>query len=435
MKKKIITALLLLVCIQTAVAQFVVINYNSGKKERRNIATIESITFEKEVSSSVSGWVDLELPSGTLWAACNLGAETPEEIGDYFAWGETEDKIGYYWSNYKFCINGNEKWLTKYVLDPGWSYTGDPDWKNELEPEDDAATFNLGSRWRMPSLAQQDELFDSSNTTQEWTTSNGISGLLITSVRNGKNIFLPATGFWWNGELVATDAGYYASRTLDSELDTDAWFMCADRKPSNCGTISGSRSFGRPVRPVCVDPEYVDLGLPSGTLWATRNVGADSPLGRGDFFSWGEVSSKSTYNGSNYEYESKYDYMNELDAEDDAASVNWGDDWQMPSVEQVEELVNFEYTTNRLTTIDGVYGTMITSKINGKSIFFPATGYYSGENEDGNVILAPDKGMYWTRNRSNVSVRYAVHFVFDGGGTYGDTYRCGARAVRPVRRQ
>lgn len=249
--RSILSALLLMAIIQTSMAQSVVINYSNGTQEKHSVSSIESITFEESSSPSSPLWVDLKLPSGTLWATCNVGAGSPEETGDYFAWGETEPKqLGYWWDNYKYCVSNNEKWLTKYVLDPGWSYTGDSDWKSELEETDDAAAVNLGAGWRMPSMTQQDELFNSSNTTQEWTASNGVSGLLITSVRNGKSIFLPATGFWWNGELTATETGYYSSRTLDTELDTDSWFMCADERPGNCGTLSGSRCFGRPVRPV-----------------------------------------------------------------------------------------------------------------------------------------------------------------------------------------
>ena len=80
-------------------------------------------------------WVDLGLPSGTLWATCNVGANAPEEFGDYFAWGEIAPKDYYDWNTYKWCDNSGYS-LTKYCTD---SYYGTVDNKTELDPEDDAA--------------------------------------------------------------------------------------------------------------------------------------------------------------------------------------------------------------------------------------------------------------------------------------------------------
>ena len=86
-------------------------------------------------------YVDLGLPSGTLWATCNVGAETPESIGSYFAWGETSTKADYDWSTYKYC-NGSENTLTKYCNDANYGYNGYSDELVVLQPEDDAATAN-----------------------------------------------------------------------------------------------------------------------------------------------------------------------------------------------------------------------------------------------------------------------------------------------------
>ena len=99
-------------------------------------------------------YVDLDLPSGTLWATCNVGAEKPEEYGDYFAWGETKTKENYDWSTYKWC-NGSEYELTKYCVSGRY---GTVDNKTELLPEDDAATANWGSNWCMPTVEQIEEL-------------------------------------------------------------------------------------------------------------------------------------------------------------------------------------------------------------------------------------------------------------------------------------
>ena len=91
-------------------------------------------------------WVDLGLPSGTLWATCNIGATSPEGYGDYFAWGETQPKQVYDWSNYKWGNYYVQGGLSKYVTD---SEYGTVDYKTELEPEDDAASVNWGPSWSM----------------------------------------------------------------------------------------------------------------------------------------------------------------------------------------------------------------------------------------------------------------------------------------------
>ena len=169
--------------------------------------------------------VDLGLPSGTLWATCNVGADSPEEYGDYFCWGETEPKDVYQWYNYKWAhwvydtISDHyyrvveEVWY-KYSFE-SWTENGtlDGDHKTELDPEDDAAYVNWGSNWRMPTLEQLQELKE--KCTWEWTVQNGVKGYLVTG-RNGNSIFLPAAGgrsydLYYDGKFA-----YYWSRSLCS---------------------------------------------------------------------------------------------------------------------------------------------------------------------------------------------------------------------------
>ena len=179
----------------------------------------EPITF---TTGSISGgtqeheWVDLGLPSGTLWATCNVGANTPEECGGYFAWGETEPKESYDLDNYKWC-NGSRTTMTKYCTNSNY---GTVDNKSELDPEDDAATVNWGSSWRMPSREQQQELI--TNCTWQWVTRNGVDGGLATGP-NGNTIFFPAVGFCSGGGLnYPYSQGRYLSRTLDQSIQ----YMC-----------------------------------------------------------------------------------------------------------------------------------------------------------------------------------------------------------------
>ncbi|MBQ9560471.1 MAG: Ig-like domain-containing protein [Bacteroidaceae bacterium] len=159
------------------------------------------------------------------------------------------------------------------------------------------------------------------------------------------------------------------------------------------------------------DYDFVDLGLPSGTLWATCNVGATSPEQFGNYFAWGETSTKESYNNwGSYKWcngsattLTKYctvskngtvDNLTELEVEDDAATANWGRNWLTPSEEQVEELLNSEYTSTEWTTLNGVAGRLITSNSNGNSIFLPAAGCITGTS----LVQTDIQCYYWTRN-------------------------------------
>ncbi len=138
--------------------------------------------------------VDLGLPSGTLWADRNIGADSPEDCGDYFAWGETEPKTTYNWSTYKWC-KGRYGTLTKYCADLA---SGTVDNKMTLEPEDDAATANWGEAWCMPTYEQIHELYDECTWTE--ITQNGVNGFKLTGP-NGNSIFIPAAGIRSNDKL------------------------------------------------------------------------------------------------------------------------------------------------------------------------------------------------------------------------------------------
>jgi hypothetical protein len=158
-------------------------------------------------------YVDLGLPSGTLWATCNVGANSPEEYGDYFACGETEPKEEYTWENYQWC-NGSDTTLTKYCTNSIWGYQDFTDGKVELDPEDDAAYANWGSSWRMPTVEQLNELID--NCSWTWTARNGVYGRLFTGP-NGNTLFLPAAGHLGNNMLRSANSdGLYWTRSLGS---------------------------------------------------------------------------------------------------------------------------------------------------------------------------------------------------------------------------
>ena len=342
--------------------------------------------------------VDLGLPSGTLWADRNVGADAPEAYGDYFAWGDVSTIASPGWTDYKWC-EGSGVTMTKYCTDDRF---GTVDNKTVLELEDDAAYINMGMNWRMPTEKEYSELI--SECTWAWITQNGTAGYKVTGP-NGNSIFFPAAGFW--GVSNATSAGtygYYYSSSLNEEYSDRAESLCLSSEEFYVSDIP--RNFALTVRAVVKNgPDKVDLGLPSGTLWADRNVGADSPEAYGDYFAWGETEPKDNYNWSTYKWcqgsndtQTKYctkssygtvDNKTVLDLEDDAAYVNMGKEWRMPTYDEQNELCS--QCTWTWTTQNGTKGYKVTGP-NGKSIFLPATGY----RYDGSLNDAGSYGGYWS---------------------------------------
>jgi hypothetical protein len=191
---------------------------------------------------------------------------------------------------------------------------------------------------------------------------------------------------------------------------------------------------------------YVDLGLPKGTLWATMNVGASKPSDAGLYFQWGDTSGYTAeqvgkdkqFTWSDYKWNpsgdgktftkyNKTDNKNVLDLEDDAAHVNMGGDWHMPTDTQFRELLNTAYTTNTWATQDGVNGYLFTSKKNGNSIFIPAAGRAWG----GSVQYSRSYGSVWSSmlSKDNVSGGQGLHFNSSVIDLNGD-YRFSGRSVR-----
>ena len=192
--------------------------------------------------------------------------------------------------------------------------------------------------------------------------------------------------------------------------------------------------------------DWVDLGLPSGTKWATCNVGANNPKEYGDYFAWGETSTKDTYNWSTYRYcngdyntLTKYcnnaeygnngftDALTTLEASDDAATANWGAGWRMPTHSEMQEL--YDNCTHEWTTQNGVNGEKFTGS-NGNSIFLPAAGNRYNDELYGAVSY----GYYWS---SSLGTSYPcrarrLDFGSDECGADDDFNRFGGFSVRPV---
>lgn len=192
-------------------------------------------------------YVNLGLSSGTLWATCNVGAETSNDYGDYFSWGETATKDTYTTANYKW-YEGDQR-LTKYCYDSHLGYQGYTDNLTVLLPEDDAATANWGSGWYTPTADQWIELYE--YTTHIWKKQDGVYGRLFTAT-NGNTIFLPAAGAYSNdGFWGVGDNGLYWSSSLDTASPRSAWyfhFVLGNNYQMRNGF---DRTNGFCVRPVC----------------------------------------------------------------------------------------------------------------------------------------------------------------------------------------
>lgn len=191
------------------------------------------------------GYEDLGL--SVKWATCNVGANNPEDYGDYFEWGETTTKDTYNWITYKYC-NGSSSTLTKYCNNSSYGSNGFTDNKTQLELSDDAARANWGGAWRMPTDAEWTELRE--QCTWTWTTQNGVYGRKVTSKTNGNSIFLPAAGYRDYSSLIyAGSGGRYWSSSLGTDYPYYAWGVYFDS--GDVDRSSGNRYYGRSVRPVC----------------------------------------------------------------------------------------------------------------------------------------------------------------------------------------
>lgn len=211
---------------------------NSTSKTKKQNSNRQSAK-PKELSGYINGheWVDLGLPSGLKWATCNVGATSPEDYGDYFAWGETKTKSEYTVGNCPVCGKDNT-WLRS---------NGYIDSSGNLTMSHDAARQNWGGTWRMPTESEIDELVD--NTTTTWTTQNGVKGRLVKSKRNGKSIFIPAAGcrYGTSSDYVGVGGDCWSSAPLES-TSSCAYSLYFDL--GNFWRDSCHRGYGRSVRAV-----------------------------------------------------------------------------------------------------------------------------------------------------------------------------------------
>ena len=473
-------------------------------------------------NNDLKEYVDLGLPSGTLWATCNVGASSPEEFGKYYAWGEITTKDTY----------TKENSLTYGIK------------MNDISanPKFDAATANWGKDWRMPTKTETEELYDKCS----WimTSHNDINGYKVVGP-NGNSIFLPAAGLYYRTilEEAGLTGSYYTSTPendnknntvyclglwdwLGYDIDnydrysggsvravrtegfepmpqyamvtttavtemTDNYVICGgdvttdngspviargvcwgtNENPtlddnytvdgSGCGkytstidvsslplytpccvrayaTTSVGVSYGKQIVIMKEGKasgshsgyDYVDLGL--SVKWATCNLGATSAEQYGNYYAWGETSTKETYDYDNcptyglsisqLQSQGYIDGECNLTPQYDAATVNWGGDWRMPTYAELSELI---YGCTWTWMVNGY---KVTGP-NGNSIFLPAAGRRDGSS----LGNAGSRGYYWSSRPCYDDYAYDLYFDSDDHYMSEDGHgRDYGRSVRPV---
>lgn len=379
-------------------------------------------------SGNANGYDYVDLGLSVMWATSNVGATTPQQLGDLVAWGETTTKDVFDWSTYRW-YNLADTMITKYCVSSRYGFV---DNIVVLDSIDDIAA-HMGSKWHMPTDEEWEEL--RTRCTWYWSYQGGINGYKVVAP-NGNSIFLPAAGYRIDTTTHDTDTiGYYWSSNL--HLDFSTYARGVSFTNSYLNTFFNGRYCGQSIRPVHdtivsqPEPKYVDLGL--SVKWATFNVGATSPEDYGDYFAWGETEPKEEYSWATYKWcdgtdanMTKYnatDGKTILEPEDDAVHVNWGGKWRMPTEEEFTELR--EHCTWIWVEKNGINGYEITGS-NGNSIFVPAAGFYYE-----NGFNYGENGDYWSAEAGLPNNGIHLNFYPDKQ-IKSSSYRYVGFTIRPV---
>ena len=441
---------------------------NDIELKRNIIKEYVSTPIDDDQFATFMETVDLGLPSGTLWASCNLGATAPEAAGNYYAWGELTPRSGDYGT-------ANATLQQKYL-----SLT-------ELELEDDAAYYLMGGDWRVPTQVQLQELLDECTWTR--STQNGVSGFTVTGT-NGNSIFIPAAGRIPSGTTLAlTDHAFLWSSTKPQNK-ASALFLHIPITLSST-VMEGSLGQGFSIRPVrsivpvtsieiegkqgmtalatqqltakiypsnatiqnvtwsssnesiatvtqdgvvtahsrgsvyiiavsegngkkgflelyvAYKPGVVDLGLPSGTKWAQYDIGA----WMSGFAGWRFYRNVATPSVSGYADTG------------DAAKYFFGEGWSKPTKEQFQELIDnctWSYYSGYMTDKPGWYATSKIAGYTDKRIFFPvdpdfSTNYYWSNNWE---YVGNPRYSYGSYSLSLTDSSYELRFITDDAPSY-----------------
>lgn len=399
-------------------------NYRSPGDDRCLGMLIRAV-YDPYVDDLTEGeLVDMGL--SVKWASRNLSVDQPEDVGAYYAWGETETKTDFTWDTYKFSENGAAGNHTKY---------NDTDAIMYLDWEDDVVHKTLEGAWRMPTRTEWQELIDNC----DWTemTRNGVRGFRIQSRITENVIFLPSGGYYdGDGLRDGMRPRYWSNeRGPTDEVSNRARALNESRYGYNYRRDGDERRMGMPVRGVYDDSveqtltpgDFVDMGL--SVEWASCNIGTLSPEGYGRYYGWGEISVHSENTWATYAFSSDENgtQMTKYNADDNKVTLELIDDaafmfssatQRMPKISEWEELM--ENTTQVTKIMNGHLGLLLTSKINGNSLFLPLAGY-----RDGKQVVSSSRPHYWSADRGGTSDynNYPQKARALGEGSYGFNYR------------
>ena len=411
--------------------------------------------------------IDLGLKSGTMWACCNMGAQSPGEYGGYYAWGETSEKESYTWENCAFWYDKNGDGLVNVnEVNAPFNIKG---------TQYDVAHVRWGSPWCIPYQYQLKEL--GLLCAQETTIMNGIKGKMFSSNKTGGAIFIPyagkseygtlheidESGYFWSSAPYY-DWAYYAggmtgcvdnvfvgksvrpvygvhrlfnelemfvgeSESVEMIVGSGIYYTENSAPEVATASISGDTVLVKALKAgeavvKVIDSKYgtittiqvkvtsnvceaIDLGLPSGTKWASCNVRATKPEEYGGYYAWGETEERYKKGNRYRNISDSFDIGEDIsETENDVAHVMWGDDWCIPTLDDFQELLN--YCTSEKANRNGVNGLKLISKVNGNSIFFPAAGKF----QDNQLLGDGELGYYWTSNRRPTVSDEAYYFEF-----------------------
>lgn len=214
-----------------------------GKKEHQKPEKVYSFNY----TGSINGRSYVDLGLSVKWATCNVGAETPDQPGLYVSWGSVKGATkDFTWENY---THGNGAVFSKYNFDPSMSQTGNPDNLYILESVDDLASVTFGKDWRIPTDEETTELRE--RCTFVWADCNGMEGYEVIGP-NGNSIFLPAGGFYVDGNLALYGSnGCFWTSSLSTNNPIRAYELTYYRGAQIRG--SSFRYYGENVRPVLAE--------------------------------------------------------------------------------------------------------------------------------------------------------------------------------------
>lgn len=394
----------------------------SGGTTLSGTKSISVSTFD---APPIAEWVDLGLPSGLLWCNHNVGGTKETDYGEYFSYGNV---TGHKSTN-GFTFDDNYNFNnSNYGSTPGASISFTSDHKNaDYSPTSgyDAAQVNMGGDWRVPTVNEFQELYD--NTDIEWTTINDVKGRkFMKKSDNSVYVFFPAAGFGNNTSLYSSNSiCYYWSSSLGHA--NYAYILYSYSSDTIPNALNIERYKGLPIRAVREAPKAIDLGLPSGTLWADRNIDATAPEDYGSYFSWGNIEGHKSSNGSTFDDGYSFNSttynatpgkqvgnnnISSSDAAHDAALANLGGSWHMPTVTEFRELYN--NTDNEKTSINGITGYKFMKKSDHSIYIFMPIG---GDGINNRVANRGSSGCYWSSS-TNGDSKYRM--LFDNNHTQSD---------------